>query len=200
MGEKKTKNNFKAVFSWLTKEEVVDEILSGGYGIGDRLPDKHNVSENIEKKKKQVIEKAESVAANYVREKISAREEKDSFITYVQSDGYLEDGDKYHIKSLFHNNTWLSKRGFFTDDRFKSLCESTFESYVTKKYIGKTALEIRYSLEERLSMLSTSVSGQNVIKKLEEIERVMLLQDNGIIGDDIHCLGSDRDEKLLAGG
>jgi Xaa-Pro aminopeptidase len=51
MGEKKTKNNFKAVFSWLIKEETIEKILNGEYGVGDRELDMKNVTKNIEEKK-----------------------------------------------------------------------------------------------------------------------------------------------------
>jgi hypothetical protein len=47
MGEKKTKNNFKAVFSWLIKEETIEKIMNGEYGIGDRELDMNNVTKNI---------------------------------------------------------------------------------------------------------------------------------------------------------
>ena len=36
MGEKETRNNFKAVFSWLIKEETIEKIQNGEYGVGDR--------------------------------------------------------------------------------------------------------------------------------------------------------------------
>jgi hypothetical protein len=47
MGEKETNNSFKAVFPWLIKEEVVRNILSGAYGVGDRNIEESKLDNDI---------------------------------------------------------------------------------------------------------------------------------------------------------
>lgn len=47
MGEKETKKGFKAQFGWLIKYDVIDKILGGEYGVGDRTLDQDNISGNV---------------------------------------------------------------------------------------------------------------------------------------------------------
>ncbi|MDZ5762697.1 hypothetical protein Cyrtocomes_01089 [Candidatus Cyrtobacter comes] len=52
MGEKK--KSFRANFSWLIKEETIERIKGGDYGVGDRELDMNRAEENRIKKVKEI--------------------------------------------------------------------------------------------------------------------------------------------------
>ena len=60
MGEKQSKNNFKATFSWLIKEETIEKVLNGEYGVGDRELDEDSKSKYEEYKKEAKVKELES--------------------------------------------------------------------------------------------------------------------------------------------
>ena len=75
MGEKKTRNNFKAVFSWLIKEETIEKVQNGEYGVGDRELDMNNVSKNIEVKKEELVSKMDKKISEYMKLSIDETKE-----------------------------------------------------------------------------------------------------------------------------
>ena len=170
MGEKKTKSGFRAVFAWLVNEKTVEEILAGGYGVGDRELDRDNISNNIEKKKIEVSAKANKKIAECIAQKVSEFQEKEEFEEYVIKSIYLDDGDPYQMKRLFYNNSWLTKHGFLRDKEYEKLYKSTFESYITKKYIGLTKMEMMSELNGIMGAAPEVGEGRVLLERLKCIE------------------------------
>ena len=97
MGEKKTKNNFKAVFGWLIKPETIEKILSGEYGVGDRELDMNNKARNAEIKKEQKVTELENRVTNNLKENLNELKELEEFRNYIEEEGYQEDNDRYKL-------------------------------------------------------------------------------------------------------
>jgi hypothetical protein len=172
MGEKKTKNNFKAVFSWLIKEETIEKILNGEYGVGDRELDINNVTKNIEEKKEEVVNKMDKKISEYIKLKIDETTERKEFEQYVKINQAERKEDKYGIlRAIGH----ISCYSLFKTNEYEVLRESLYESYVMKKYWGLTKIEARKKIRERTKLVvDDKVINKMVIeelnKKAKEIE------------------------------
>ncbi len=143
MGEKKTKNNFKAVFGWLIKPETIEKILSGEYGVGDRELDINNQSKNAEIKKEQKVTALESRVARNLKENLDEFKEYAEFRSYIENEGYEKDDDKYKLGVVLRH---VPKRNFLYNDEYKVMKDRIFESYLMKKHTDKSRLEIRDKL------------------------------------------------------
>ncbi len=170
MGEKETKTCFKAVFQWLIKPEVVEAICGGAYGVGDRDLDKNNLLQNIEKQKEEIIKKTNGKIAEYIRNHVSENEEKAEFNAYVLNKKFEKDGDIYRIADQVTNNTWLSPRGLIYDAKNKDVYQMMYESYVMKKYLGKTRLEARAEIKRNIDDLAQKSIGIVLFDKLNFIK------------------------------
>jgi hypothetical protein len=172
MGEKKTKNNFKAVFSWLIKEETIEKIMNGEYGIGDRELDINNVTKNIEEKKEEVVNKMDKKISEYIKHKIDETTERKEFEKYVKINQAERKEDEYGIlKAIKH----ISYHSIFRTNEYEVLRESLYESYVMKKYLGLTKMEARKKIMKRTSdMVDEKGINEAIIeelnKKVKEIE------------------------------
>ncbi len=145
MGEKKTKNNFKAVFSWLIKEETIEKIMNGEYGIGDRELDMSNVKKNIEEKKEEVVNKMDKKISEYIKLKIDETTERKEFEEYVKINQAERKEDEYGILRAIRH---ISYHSIFRTNEYEVLRESLYESYVMKKYWGLTKMEARKKIRE----------------------------------------------------
>ena len=180
MGEKVTKNDFKATFSWLIKIEIIEKIMSGEYGVGDRELDQNNISENIEKCQDIVIKKTNQKIINHIKNNILKEQEEAMFRSYIAQEKYLEDSDPYELKHLLYNNCAIGKHGFLRDDRFKTLYKSKLDSYITKRHIGTTSGEAKTLIQKLVTKLSSECSGFNLLKRLKKAEDMV---DNTRLGE-----------------
>jgi hypothetical protein len=146
MGEKKTKNNFKAVFSWLIKEETIEKIMNGEYGVGDRELDMNNVTKNIEEKKEEVVNKMDKKISEYIKHKIDETTERKEFEEYIKTYKYENNEDEYGILRAIRHISYYS---IFKTNEYAVLRESLYESYIMKKYLGITKMEARKKIRER---------------------------------------------------
>jgi hypothetical protein len=147
MGEKKTKTNFKAIFSWLIKLETIEKILNGEYGVGDRELDMNNISKNEEIKKEDAVNQIDNKVSGRLRLNINESKEKEEFENYVRESGYEEDGDIYKISKIFKQ---IPKYSFFNLTEYKEMRKTLFDSYVMKKYMGMDRIEMRDLIRNKI--------------------------------------------------
>ena len=184
MGEKKTKNNFKAVFSWLIKEETIEKILNGEYGVGDRELDMNNVTKNIEEKKEEWVNKMDKKISEYIKPKIDETTERKEFEEYVKRNQEEKKEDKYGILRAIRH---ISCYSLFKTNEYAVLRESLYESYVMKKYWGLTKMEARKKIRERTKEVVDDKGINEMVieelnKKGKEIEYFDISDGMGKIG------------------
>ena len=158
MGEKETKKNFKAIFSWLIQENTVESIQSGGYGVGDRKLDMDNIEENKEKQKKEIIHQAEKILEKQIKQSGKNKEFED----YVKNKQWQEDGDKYGIGRYFGPNMLPSQ--LIYDSEYQAHYNMSLKQYIAKKYQGVNMTDIRKICMDRL-------------QRKENIDMKMLIQE-----------------------
>ena len=167
MGEKKTKNNFKAVFSWLIKEETIEKILNGEYGVGDRELDINNITKNMEEKKEEVVNKMDKKISEYIKHKIDETKERSEFEEYIKTHKYESSEDKYGILRAIRHMSYYS---LFRTNEYEVLRESLYESYIMKKYFGFTKMEARQKIREKAGEIDEITNHIDKINMLREIE------------------------------
>ena len=154
VGEKKTRNNFKAVFPWLIKEETIDSIQQGAYGVGDRELDLNNLDKNIKKQEYEIKLKVSEKIFQYLENKINKEKEEQEFKKYLINEEYQEDGDKYKVKKYMEKVSRYRVYGFYiTPSHFyytgnEKLREGIFSSYLMNKYLGIDELLIKEKIRE----------------------------------------------------
>ena len=157
MGEKATKKNFKAIFSWLIEESTIESIKSGGYGVGDRKLDMENIEENREKQKKEVIHQAEKMFEKQIKQTGKDKE----FEEYIKREQWQEDGDKYGIGRYF--GAYMSPNQILHDEKYQGHYQMCLKQYMAKKYQGMSMTDIRKICMDRL-------------QRKENIDMQMLIQ------------------------
>jgi hypothetical protein len=167
MGEKKTKNNFKAVFSWLIKEETIEKILNGEYGVGDRELDMNNVTKNVESKKEEIVNKIDRKISEYIKIKINDKKEREEFKEYVKTASITEE-DSYGVLKYIMKQ--VPKSYILEGEEYKGMRENLYESYIMKKYIGYTKLEIRKEFRKIAIKIDEITNVREKIKTLRNIE------------------------------
>ena len=186
MGEKKTKNNFKAVFRWLIKPETIEKILSGEYGVGDRELDMNNKARNAEIKKEQKVTELENRVTNNLKENLNEFKEYEEFRSYVENEGYEEDNDKYKLGVVLRR---IPKRNFLHGEEYKLMRDRLFESYLMKKHTDQSRLDIRDKLRDavnsRSEIFNKSKDEKTQITKsyLEENTKNSSLLARGVSGN-----------------
>ena len=150
MGEKETKNNFKAVFSWLIKEETIERIQQGEYGVGDRELDMNNVSKNIEVKKEELVSKMDKKISEYMKLNIDDTKERKEFDEYVKTYKNEIEDDEYGILGVIKSISYYS---LFKISKYEGLKESLYESYVMKKYLNITKVEARKRIRNKMKAM-----------------------------------------------
>ena len=153
MGEKETKNNFKAVFSWLIKEETIEKISNGEYGVGDRELDMDNVFKNMEEKKEEMVNKLDKKISEFLVNKVEEKKENEGFKRYVKSKEYENDGDKYNLSKTLR---FIPEYGLFHMDEYKATRDNLYQSYLMKKYFDMTRIEARREIRERINKVGCS--------------------------------------------
>jgi len=166
MGEKETKNNFKAVFSWLIKEETIERIQQGEYGVGDRELDMNNVSKNIEVKKEELVSKMDKKISEYMKLNIDDTKERKEFDEYVKTYKTEVIDDEYNILGVIKHISYYS---LFKISEYESLKESLYESYVMKKYLNITKVEAREKIRNKMmKMIEDSGGDVNILDELNK--------------------------------
>ena len=174
MGEKETKNNFKAVFSWLIKEETIERIQQGEYGVGDRELDMNNVSKNIEEKKEEIINKMDKKISEYMKIKINDKKEREEFKKYVKDASITEDDSYGILKNIIKQ---VPKSYILEREEYNGMKESLYESYVMKKYLGYTKLDIRKKMRARTREIEEITDVKDKIRILRDIEEKIRTKD-----------------------
>jgi hypothetical protein len=167
MGEKKTKNNFKAVFFWLIKEETIEKILNGEYGVGDRELDMNNITKNVENKKEEIVNQMDKKISGYMKIKINDKKEREEFKEYVETASITEE-DSYGI--LKHIIKQVPKKNILEGEEYKGMRENLYENYIMKKYIGYTKLEVRKEFRKIAIKIDKITNVREKIKTLRNIE------------------------------
>lgn len=168
MGEKKTKKDFKASFAWLIKEETVDKINAGEYGIGDRELDINNVSSNVEAQKEEIIKTADKKITEYLKQKIDDGKEQKELEDYIKKKEYTEDRDKYGIGIYVQN---IGSYSLINNPDNKGILKTIYETYIVKKYFKRSRFKIKEQLREMVNeqMKEESILGNfNLLKKLKD--------------------------------
>ena len=137
MGEKETKKNFKAIFSWLIQESTIESIKSGGYGVGDRLIDADNPEESKEKQKKEGIYQTEKILENKLKHTSLHVE----FEKYLQKEQWQNDKDQYGISKYF--GAYMSSHQVLYDDKYQAHYNMLLKEYMAKKYHGSSMTYLR---------------------------------------------------------
>jgi hypothetical protein len=132
MGEKKTKNSFKAIFSWLIQEDIILAIKSGGYGIGDRELDDQNISKSKMQKEKQILLTAKDLFIQKLKKTTDLRKEKDNFDNYVRSEEYKNDGDLLRVGMYICLG--VNKESLLSNDRYEVLRNYLYKEFLLQKY------------------------------------------------------------------
>ena len=176
MGEKKTKNNFKAVFNWLIKEETIERIQQGEYGVGDRELDMNNVSKNIEVKKEELVSKMDKKISEYMKLNIDDTKERKEFDEYVKTYKTEVIADEYNILGVIKHISYYS---LFKTNEYKVLKESLYESYVMRKYFNITKINARKKIRDKMKKIIDEKGRDGTIleelnKKGKEIEYLEL--------------------------
>lgn len=177
MGEKKTKQNFKATFNWLLKEETVNEILSGGYGVGDREPDVNKIDANIKKQERRLIDLMYEKLTIYIKKNVNHQSEQKIFDQYIRNSNLYKE-DIYGLNTVLKH---LDIYSILHLDSYAQIKNILYKNYLTKKYIGFTGLQIQELVKRKIQNLKTEKKICNVFQKMrKEIKRIesTYLSDN----------------------
>lgn len=166
MGEKKTKNSFKATFIWLTKPDIVEKIMNNEYGVGDREIDMNNASKNIEIKKKKIIESIEEEQTKFMKKVLDNKKERMCFNDYMENLENNPDQDEYNLTPIIRKIASLST---IKINGSRVLKKNLYENYIMKKYMKMTKIESRQKLNSRLNELIKNTEDElSIVKKLNQ--------------------------------
>lgn len=170
MGEKETKKGFKAVFGWLIKEEVVEVIEGGEYGVGDRELDKNDILGNADKKKEVIVNMVDKKISSYAKHKINKAKEMEELEKYAREVLSVGEEDKYGILRIIEG---IPKYMLFKDEEYRGVRENIYESYVMKKYFGYTKIEIRKKIREKLGEIGKNNNLEEEFSRLSAMEEMV---------------------------
>lgn len=171
MGEKKTRNNFKATFSWLIKESTVEEIMNDEYGVGDRELDMNNIDKNIQQKKSDIVNKMYDKVSEIIEDNVNTKKEITDFKEYVKNSARNLISDKYGIMRVVRHIPYFN---LFETEQYKKIRENLFEDYVMKKYTNTTKIDSGKDLNKKLDDLITKETDKYlVIEKLKRKEKLI---------------------------
>ena len=188
MGEKETKNNFKANFIWLIKPDTIEKIMNDEYGIGDRVIDVDNSSKNIEIKKQEIIENVEKQQMKFIKKIINNKQEETNFDNYIRSLQYDSNKDEYKMAPLIRQITALN---LLKINESKVLRKNLYENYIMKKYMKMSKIQARKKLHLWLDDLTKNAKDEySVMKKLNQKGKYIreLIIPYGDVIPNIHML------------
>lgn len=180
MGEKETKKNFKATFSWLIKPETIEKIMNNEYGVGDRQLDINNVSNNVEMQKEEIIKTVDKKITEYVKKKIDDEKEQKEFKSYIKKGEYTEDSDKYGIGIYAQN---IGSYSLINNPDNKGVLKTIYETYIVKKYFRRSRFKIREQMREIVNekMKGESILGSfNLLKNIKDSLNFNCIEKNNI--------------------
>jgi Zn-finger nucleic acid-binding protein len=184
MGEKQTITGFKAQFLWLLKDEVIDTILQGGYGVGDRKLDSEMLEENLKKCKTEVNNLLQEKITQEIASKSELAEEKQEFKEYVLGKKYLHDGDQYNVHKhmevigkeyMFGGYITSSHIYYPGNEKYK---ERIFKSYLMKKYHNIDELGLKYSIDNVMNTYSKE-TGITTLRRVRDKLKFFVLPKGG---------------------
>lgn len=166
MGEKTTKSDFKAMFTWLIKEETIAAILAGGYGVGDRPIDKENISQNNESRKIAILKLAEQKIASVTKQNICEASQRAEFKNYVLSETFLMDNDAFGIMYLSRK---YSKWGLFESEN-QEIYNYAFERFLKGRYFTLEQASVKEKIEQLIISKTQAKSDYEAMLELEAIK------------------------------
>ena len=166
MGEKATKSDFKAIFTWLIRGETIAAILAGGYGVGDRPTDKENISQNNESRKIAILKLAEQKIASVTKQNICEASQRAEFKNYVLSETFLMDNDAFGIMYLSRK---YSKWGLFELEN-QEIYNYAFERFLKGRYFALEQASVKEKLEQLISSKTQAKSDYEAMLELEAIK------------------------------
>jgi hypothetical protein len=189
MGEKKTRNSFKAVFSWLIKEDTIEKIKNGEYGIGDRELDnnRHKRREESNKKaarlqgiialqdkvseKKEVIKnKIEEKMESYIKENMPDTIVKEEVLRYLEEREYAKDGDRYNLFKAIGRYGVESIFGDKESWSYEYNLEEAIKVYISNKYACFDVVEYRKNVNKYFERIEERGNLDKQLEQLQEIE------------------------------
>ena len=181
MGEKESKKKFKAVFHWLIKEETIDSIMGGAYGVGDRELDMNRISENVDKQEKELITTMRRKLTEHIKIEVDEEQEKQEFTKYVRDEE--TDEDEYGLKNMLR---YYDKYSLLHLDSYAGIKQSLYESYLMKKHLGVTSLETKRLIEKKIKKIRVGQCSRDLFKRMkcekERIENTWIEQGQSAIG------------------
>lgn len=174
MGEKETKNNFKAVFSWLIKEETVDSILGGAYGVGDRTLDLDNLDQNLKIQETEVTTIANEKVSQYLDQIVDEVKEEKEFKEYVLKMKYQDDSDRYQVKKHMEEvGKHYMYGGYITPSHVyypdKAVYRKRlYKSYLMAKYLGIDEISLDKEIKRMLHTENNKVGLFKIMTSIKE--------------------------------
>lgn len=166
MGEKATKSDFKAMFSWLIRKETAATILAGGYGVGDRPIDRENISQNNENRKIAILKLAEQKIASVTKQSICESSQRAEFKKYVLEELFLVDEDAFGIKDLVRK---YSRWGLFEFEN-QEICNYAFNRFLKGRYFADEQDLVKAKLEQLIVSKTQAKSDYEAMLELESIQ------------------------------
>lgn len=141
MGEKETRSGFKAIFSWLIKDEIIETIKGGGYGVGDRKID------NRKKEFKDNRKQTQDIKENLLK-RINSRKEIQKFNEYVMNRQYEEDGDKIRLGMYIRSG--INAHSILNIDKYKNIKEHLYKEYIFQKHSQAMLVREKQGMKDKM--------------------------------------------------
>ena len=173
MGEKKTRNDFKASFSWLIKKDTIEKIQAGEYGIGDRELDINNLDKNIQHQEHEIKTITKTKILQHLKNIVNFQQEKKIFEEYLLKSKFDRDNDKYQVK-FYLNEKWFKYTNLInTNQLYYSSSErqrnNVFASYLMSKYLGTNEMELEHKI-----LSSFSIKRYNRLQEIKHTKKQIL--------------------------
>jgi len=170
MGEKSTKTNFKAVFPWLIKDETIEEILGGGYGVGDRELDQNNISSNVTKYTEEIIKQANTKLLDHVKNTVDELKITKEFESYILAQQYEKDGDPYQMHDYCrHNPPYSIVHMKNLKPQYKSSYDFLYKKYLMGKYLKCAPIEFDKYVKTMINETINQNPPSNKIRSLSNL-------------------------------
>ena len=142
MGEK-VGSNFKAVLPWLIKEETIDAIQQGAYGVGDRELDLYNLDKNIQEKEYDIRIELNRKISQHFKDKMDLQIEEKNFLNYIKKKQYEKDRDYYRVKEYINKiSKYQISKISMTPENFYSASNTQLKKQILNFYLASKHLSI----------------------------------------------------------
>eukprot|EP00919_Chromeraceae_sp_WS-2016_P080039 GHVR01189357.1.p2 GENE.GHVR01189357.1~~GHVR01189357.1.p2 ORF type:complete len:184 (+),score=42.06 GHVR01189357.1:52-552(+) len=112
--------------------------------------------------------------SEYMKIKINDKKEREEFKEYVKTSQVEIKEDKYGILGRIKHMSYYS---LFKTSEYERLKENLYESYVMKKYLGCTKLEMRKEVRERTRKIDEIIDVKDKMRILRDIEEKIRTKD-----------------------